>query len=110
MLITFKSKSSPNLLMYEAHAKIFLDLLHKSPIRGVITAAQASDAIALLEKEIADRKLATTPKLETIVIEEDEDGEKITPIESIDFAVRAFPFLQMLRSAKTHGNDIVWGV
>ena len=96
--------------MYEEHAKIFLDLLHKSPTRGVITAAQASDAIDLLEKEIANSKLATNQEFEAVVGKEDEDNEEISPAQPVNFSVRAFPFLQMLRSAKIHGNDIVWGV
>lgn len=100
--------------MYEDHAKIFLDLLHKSTTRGVITAEQAGDAIALLEKEIADSKLASIRNSEADVNAEngaeDMDGEKVSPAEPVNFSVRVFPFLQMLRSAKTHGNDIVWGV
>jgi len=52
MLITFKSKSSPEVLMYQEHAQRILDLLHKNPMRGVITAAEAEQALKLLEQEI----------------------------------------------------------
>jgi hypothetical protein len=38
MLITFKSKAYPNVMMYQDHAKRILDLLHKDSDRGVITA------------------------------------------------------------------------
>ena len=51
MLISFKSKSSPEVLMYQEHAQRILDLLHKNPTRGVITPAEAGDALALLEKK-----------------------------------------------------------
>jgi len=37
MLITFTSKSSADVLMYETHAKPILDLLGKDTQRGVIT-------------------------------------------------------------------------
>ena len=46
MLLTFKSKGAADVLMYEAHAKPLLDLLHKDLKRGVITAAEAGPATA----------------------------------------------------------------
>ncbi|WP_146012426.1 DUF1840 family protein, partial [Janthinobacterium sp. AD80] len=49
MLISFKSKSSPPVMMYQEHAQRILDILHKSA-RGVITPAEAGEALALLEK------------------------------------------------------------
>ena len=42
--------------MYKEHAKRILDLLGKDVNRGVITAADASQAVATLEKEIADSR------------------------------------------------------
>ena len=50
-MITFKSKSSPAVMMYQEHAERILEVLNKSPERGVITAAEAPGVLALLEKD-----------------------------------------------------------
>ena len=54
MLVTFKSKSAAEVLMYKEHAKRILDLLHKDVNRGVITAAETGNAVKKLETEIAE--------------------------------------------------------
>ena len=56
MLITFTSKASAEVLMYKEHAKRILDLLGKDADRGVITAAESTQAVAVLEKEIAENR------------------------------------------------------
>ena len=53
MLIKFKSISSPEVMMAHEHVERIMDLLKKSPTRGVITAAEASQALQLLETEVA---------------------------------------------------------
>jgi len=68
MLISFKSKSSPEVLMYQEHAQRILDILHKNPTRGVITPTEAGDALALLEKEVAESKLHPETTSSTIHI------------------------------------------
>ena len=45
MLITFKSKAYPDVMMYQDHAKRILDLLNKEPEIGVITSAEAERAV-----------------------------------------------------------------
>src|ERR1043165_3586300 len=65
MLITFKSKAYPNVMMYQDHAKRILDLLHKDSDRGVITAEEATQAVKLLENEIEEsRKHQATDEME----------------------------------------------
>ncbi len=114
MLMTFKSKSSPELLMYQEHAQRILDLLHKNPARGVITAAEAGAALAVLEKEVADSKLlqqqaeAAARKKEEE--EEEDDEENTKKPAAVGFSARAYPLLEMLRTAEKNGHDIVWGV
>ncbi len=115
MLMTFKSKSSPELLMYQEHAQRILDLLHKNPTRGVITAAEAGAALAVLEKEVADSKLlqqqaeAAARKKEKEEKEEDEEENTKKPA-TVGFSARAYPLLEMLRTAEKNGHDITWGV
>ena len=113
MLMVFKSKSSPELVMYQEHAQRILDLLHKNPTRGVITAADASAALAVLEKEVADSKLeqqaqAAARKKEKEEEEDDEENTKKPAV--VGFSARAYPLLEMLRTAEKNGHDIVWGV
>jgi hypothetical protein len=113
MLITFKSKAYPNVLMYQEHAKRILDLLHKDSERGVITAGEAAKAVSLLEVEIEEsRKHHATDEMERDVLAHHgdiEDGEH-EPIQSVSFSTRAYPLLEMLRASRDQGTDILWGV
>jgi len=113
MLITFKSKAYPNVMMYQDHAKRILDLLHKDSERGVITAEEAPQAVKLLESEIEEsRKSQVTDEVEQDVKAHHgdvEDGEH-EPIEVVTFSTRAFPLLEMLRAARDHQADALWGV
>lgn len=113
MLISFKSKSSPEVLMYQEHAQRILDILHKSPTRGVITAAEAGQALALLENEVAETRLHPENDVEhDIHTPEPEEGESEEHVQAqrVGFSARAYPLLEMLRSAKAEGESIVWGV
>jgi hypothetical protein len=115
MLITFKSKAYPNVMMYQEHAKRILDLLNKDAEaeRGVITAEEASKAVGVLEHEIEEsRKHQATDEMEQDVKAhhgETEDGEH-EAIEAVTFSARAYPLLEMLRAARDQGSDILWGV
>ena len=113
MLITFKSKAYPNVMMYQDHAKRILDLLHKDSDRGVITAQEATQAVKLLENEIEEsRKHQATDEMEQDVKAhhgEVEDTEH-EPIEAVSFSTRAFPLLEMLRAARDQRTDVLWGV
>jgi hypothetical protein len=112
MLITFKSKAYPNVMMYQDHAKRILDLLHKDSERGVITAEEATQAVKLLENEIEEsRKHQATDEVEQDVKAHggDEDTEH-EPIEVVSFSTRAFPLLEMLRAARDQKADVLWGV
>ncbi len=114
MLITFHSKAASEVLMYQDHAKRILDLLHKSPARGVITAAEAASAVATLEREIAESRQHPV----TDVVQRDvhahhgDDGDDADhePTEAVSFSTRAYPLLEMLRAARDGGHDVLWGV
>lgn len=113
MLITFKSKAYPNVLMYQEHAKRILDLLHKDSDRGVITAAEATQAVKLLESEIEEsRKHQATDELEEDVKAHhgDVSDAEHEQVQTVSFSTRAYPLLEMLRAARDQGNDVLWGV
>ncbi|MBS0308555.1 MAG: DUF1840 domain-containing protein [Proteobacteria bacterium] len=114
MLITFHSKAAPDILMYKEHAKRMLDLLGKDSARGVITAAETGNAIAVLQTEIdADRAHHQSHDIERDIQlhhgDADEDHAHEQP-EPVSFATRAYPLLEMLRAAQQDGRDVIWGV
>jgi hypothetical protein len=113
MLISFKSKSSPEVLMYQEHAERILQLLNKNPARGVITPAEASEALRVLEREV--QYANTHPKEDVehdVHAHEREDGETAEHARQLQvgFHARAFPLLEMLRSARQENEYIMWGV
>ena len=114
MLITFTSKAASEVMMYKEHAKRILDLLHKDPSRGVITAAEAPEALAILEKEIAEsRAHPASDEVSRDVHAHhtgDSDDSEHEGAEAVSFATRAYPLLEMIRAAKNGGHDVLWGV
>lgn len=112
MLVTFKSKAAPDIIMYESHAKPFLDLLNKDIKRGVITAAESDAAIALLEQQIAEHKAADTAIDHEPDHHDDDADDKASKARAaqVTFSARFFPILDMLREARKSNTDILWGV
>ena len=113
MLITFKSKAYPDVMMYQEHAKRILDLLNKEPEIGVITAEEASRAVQLLEHEIEEsRKHPSTDDVERDIKAHsvDEDDPEHEQVAAVSFSTRAYPMLEMLRAARDQQCDILWGV
>lgn len=114
MLVTFKSKSAAEVLMYEEHAKRILDLLGKDVKRGVITSAEMPTAVTKLEAEIAESRLHPTSeevRRDVLAHHGDEgDDNEHEPVEFVSFATRAYPLLEMLRAARHDGHDVMWGV
>jgi hypothetical protein len=112
MLITFTSKAAAEVLMYKDHAKRILDLLHKDIDRGVITAAEAPQAVAILEKEIAESRLhAASADVERDIHAHHSEARDDTDhegMEVVSFSTRAYPLLEMLRAAKAGGHDVLW--
>lgn len=114
MLITFKSKSAADILMYQDHAKCLLDLLGKEIDRGIITVAEMPDAIQKLEAEILDSQLH--PILEEIKQDvashhnDQQDDNAHGVMETVTFAARAYPVLAMLKLSEQDGFDVTWGV
>ena len=111
MLITFRSKAAADVVMYQEHAKRIFSLLHKSPVQGVITATEATQAVATLEQEIAKIRLHPAAD-DDIQAPRSDIGDDSEPeeIQIVSFATRAYPLLQMLRAAKNGGHDVLWGV
>ncbi|MDR3479401.1 MAG: DUF1840 domain-containing protein [Burkholderiaceae bacterium] len=114
MLVTFKSKAAAEVVMYKEHARPLLELIGKDVQRGVITAAEAANAVAKLEVVIAESKVhPTTEEVKRDVVahpgelDDDHDHEAS---QYVSFATRAYPLLEMLRAAQKDGYDVLWGV
>lgn len=119
MLVIFKSKAAGDIIMYERHAKMILDLLNRETKKGIIMADETAWAIGVLEAEIERRKIEEALEKEQREKEEREEEERrdkderrdVRPKEvPVSFSARAYPFLEMLRAANKKKRDIVWGV
>ena len=114
MSITFKSSASADVVMYDEHANRILDLFHKDASRGVFSAAETANAVAVLEKEIAqDRVRSTAAAVRRDVTADDGaagEGDEDESAHHVSFAARSYPLLEMLRAAKAAGKDVMWGV
>jgi hypothetical protein len=94
--------------MFAQHA---LDVLRAAgrdydtlPERGVITAEQLDEAIAGIEKAMAQDTSSPYSN------EDDEENDvKTHPVSRpVGFRQRAFPVLAMLRVCKEHNADVTW--
>jgi hypothetical protein len=113
MLVKFKSKAAAEVVMYEEHAKLILDLLGKDAKQGIVTAEQAGPAIAAIEAEIErlDRLEAEEAKKnEPEPDEDDDDIGQAGQAPVVKFSARAYPLLEMLRAADKARQPVVWGV
>ena len=108
MLITFKCRSAPDVVMLENLAQYLLGIIGKRlGARGVIAHDELGVVISKLEAAIV------TDKQERAEHEghfhEGEEGHEHHELP-IGLAQRAYPFLDMLRAAQKENTDIVWGL
>ena len=101
MAITFKTKACGDVTMLDANARQVLGIIGKEfGVRGVITGAEAPQAVARLQAAIsADGSSAP-----------DEDAEPEAARAYVPLKTRAQPFIEMLTQANARGSDILWGV
>lgn len=108
MLITFKCRAAPDVVMLENLAQYLVGIVGKSlGQRGVITHDELEGAIAKLEAAIVvdKREIAEHEGH----FHEGEDGHEHHELP-IGLAQRAYPFLDMLREAHRENADVLWGV
>lgn len=111
MLITFKSKSAADVTMYEKDAKPILDLLGKDTRRGVIVAAEADNAIAVIEAEIARSEMQSSDEGEAQDARPNDDAhDGANRQKDVKASARFYPLLETLRAAKSSGNPVAWGI
>jgi cyclopropane-fatty-acyl-phospholipid synthase len=104
MLYTFKSSSAADVIMQRFSAETMLSIIGKTPGKtGVITVSEMDTLIQKIESELQRQ----TP------IERDP-GSSGTEISNQHDAVRfresANSFLELLRTSKATGSNVVWGL
>ncbi len=113
MLVKFKSKAAADLMMYEEHAKLILDLLGKDTKQGIITVEQTGSAIATIEAEIERQNQLAAEEASKNGPEQDDDYDDAAQAAQppiVKFSTRAYPLLEMLRAADKAKQPVVWGV
>ncbi|MCC5013923.1 MULTISPECIES: DUF1840 domain-containing protein [unclassified Legionella] len=99
MLVTFSSDAYENITMFGDVAIQLLKMMgHSATIPGAIVAADIPEALTRLQQG-----LAKTEKKEQNTADEAEDEEP-----NISLAHRAFPLLNMLKSAQKKQCDVLW--
>src|SRR5262245_45347508 len=105
MLITFKSKSSGNVLMFGDVAQQLLAIIGKPQEKqGIITVEQLPDAIQRLKQAMAKSK---TPQ--THARGHDEEAENDEQRPSVSIVQRAVPLLELLERSLHYKTPITWG-
>ncbi|VVD73532.1 hypothetical protein PIN31115_00733 [Pandoraea iniqua] len=103
MLVTFKSKASPNITMLENLAQYLLGVVGKKlGERGAIGDDETGGAIAKLEAAIAEDNEAAKKESEGKKSDERDEDNRLR------LAQRAYPLLDMLREANKLNVAVMW--
>ncbi len=103
--------------MLEEGGKLVLTLIGKDPEpKGIIEISDMDHAITRLESVILDNELNSHPAPKAQI--KDKDGQRLKismsdsdeSVDPVTIKQRVIPFLEMLRTCKSQGNPIVWGV
>ena len=107
MIYEFKSRATGNVVMTQKVAERLLEIIGKPAGRsGIILPEQMPAAIAALEAAIAEERAAAAQAPEE---DEDELRESGRPVP-VTLAQRAWPLIDMLRTAHAAEREITWGV
>jgi hypothetical protein len=106
MLITFRSKSTAEVLMLSEHAKPLLLAAGKQfegdvPDRGVFTPEQLGAAIDGLNQAISGE----------FPLEDEQDDDhapRHAMAQPVSLKQRAYPLLEMFRKAQEEGSSVTW--
>lgn len=102
MLVTFKTKSYPNIIMFGDVAKDLLKMMgHSGTIPGAML---AGDIPAALKKLRAGVHAAGDDSLGRTDYDQDDDGSS----QVVSLANRALPLIELLQSAQREHNDVLW--
>ena len=108
MLYEFKSRATGNLVVTQKVAERLLAIIGKAPgPTGIILPAQMPAVIEALEAAIAAER--AHPQAEEADTDNDDDRDpERSP--AITLAQRAWPLIDMLKTAAAAEREITWGV
>lgn len=111
MTYLFKSKATADVLMLRSSGDQLLQIIGKgAAAQGIIEPADMPAAMAAIEQAIAqeDAQAQTRPTgpAQTAA----PSGLATGPEETVSLRQRAWPLLEMLRSAHAAAQPVVWGV
>jgi Domain of unknown function (DUF1840) len=104
MIYKFKSSAGADVLMQRFNAEQMLAIINKKPAAiGVISVAEMSEAIAILEAEINRQEHLS----QSSVLPSNEDLKKYEPERLRE---RMAPLIDLLRVSEKAKADVVWGI
>jgi len=107
MLVTFKCRSAPDVVMLRNLAQYLLAFIGKEVgARGVISHEELDAALPMLERAIRE-EAHTEAALDALHHVPNDHGSHDDP-EAVRH--RAWPLLDMMRQAHCQGDDILWGL
>ncbi len=111
MLITFKSDSSADVIMFGDSAKKLLAVIGKGAddAKGIVTLEQLPQAISRLRAAIEEDRTNQVRQSDADQDEAREKGET-GMAAPVGFAQRAWPLLDVLERAQRDGVPVTWGV
>jgi len=105
MLYEFKSRATGNVVMTQKVAERLLAIIGKpAGPKGIILPEQMPAAIAALEAAVAEERAAAAD-----APEEDEDERRERPVP-VTLGQRAWPLIDMMKTAYAAEREITWGV
>lgn len=105
MIYQFRSKAGPDVIMLADLTKRIFDILGR-PLdpRGILTVEQLPDLITALETAIL-KDLEERAK-----VNEDSENGTEKPKLADRLGQRAYPFLELMKQARSKDEPIMWGV
>ncbi len=104
MLYTFKSSSAADVIMQRFSAETMLSIIGKTPGKtGVITVSEMDTLIQKIESELQRQA--------PIELDPGSSGFEISSQhDAVRFRESAARFLDLLRTSKAAGSNVVWGL
>lgn len=99
MIVTFKTKAYPDIIMFGKVAKRLLALMGHS---GTVPGAMLSDDIEAARSRLLAGLEESGDEVITVEPEQSEREPKVT------LSQRAFPLLELLAEAERRGHDVYW--
>ena len=110
-LVVFRSKAAGEIFMFAETARRILDIIGKTDApRGVITAAQVSEALQRLNDAVEEEKAQLKAAAEQAQDADRRGEDGAAAARAITLGQRAYPLLEMLRAAQKKQVDVTWGV